>query len=111
MLAYVRHAINYYKPTTEGEQKEVGCIKDALRIVKQHQSTAPQDRTQAPDQSPRNECVSVDGLAMPINVTGERPGLFSRFTSWVPQLRGPACPPREDALWRSRSGALHTVER
>jgi integrase len=34
ILAYVRHAEAYYKPTAEGEQKEVGCLKDALRIVR-----------------------------------------------------------------------------
>lgn len=77
-----------------------------LRIVKQHQSTAPKDRTQAPDQSPRNERVSVDGEAQPINVTGERPGLFSRFVSWVPQLRGPACQRVCQTLSPTRVGHL-----
>jgi integrase len=34
ILAYVRHAAAYYQADTAGEQKEVGCIKDALRIVR-----------------------------------------------------------------------------
>jgi integrase len=41
ILAYLRHASDYYKPTTEGEQKEVGCIRDALRIVRQLAGRTP----------------------------------------------------------------------
>jgi len=33
-LAYIRHAKAYYKPTLEGEQKEVDCIRDALKLVR-----------------------------------------------------------------------------
>jgi hypothetical protein len=32
-LAYIRHAKTYYKPTAEGERKEVGCIRDALKVL------------------------------------------------------------------------------
>jgi integrase len=35
ILAYVRHASAYYKPADGGERKELGCIRDALRVVKQ----------------------------------------------------------------------------
>jgi hypothetical protein len=41
MLAYLRHAQTYYKPDERGEVKEVGCIRDALRIVRQHFGTVP----------------------------------------------------------------------
>jgi integrase len=34
ILAYVRYAAAYYKPTAEGEAKELGCISDALRVVR-----------------------------------------------------------------------------
>jgi integrase len=33
-LAYIHHAKRYYRPSPEGEQKEVGCIRDALKIVR-----------------------------------------------------------------------------
>ena len=41
ILAYVRHAAGYYKPTAEGENKEVGCIRDALRIVRHGHGRSP----------------------------------------------------------------------
>src|SRR5690242_2405584 len=27
ILAYIKHASSYYKPSAEGEEKEVGCIR------------------------------------------------------------------------------------
>ena len=33
-LTYIRYAKTYYKPTAEGEQKEVGCLRDALKLVR-----------------------------------------------------------------------------
>jgi integrase len=41
ILAYVRHAKAYYKPDTRGEQKEVGCIRDALRLVRKLSGPLP----------------------------------------------------------------------
>lgn len=41
ILAYLKHAAAYYKPTAEGEEKEVGCIRDALRIVKAKYGRSP----------------------------------------------------------------------
>jgi integrase len=35
ILAYLRYAESYYKPCPDGEQKEVGCLRDALRILRQ----------------------------------------------------------------------------
>src|SRR5579863_4778142 len=71
----------------------VGCCQQwmPLLVVKQYQGTAPEDRTQASDQPPGNEHVGVDGLAMRINVAGQKPGLLSCLISRVPHLRGPAC--------------------
>src|SRR5260370_8089156 len=54
-----------------------------LHIVKQHQSTAPKDRTQAPDHSPRNERFSVTGLPTPINLTPASPEFSITSTSSV----------------------------
>jgi integrase len=41
ILAYVRHAADYYKPAEGGEQKELGCIRDALRVVKKLSGREP----------------------------------------------------------------------
>jgi integrase len=41
ILAYIRHAAGYYKPAPGGEQKEVGCIRDALRIVRRLYGRSP----------------------------------------------------------------------
>jgi integrase len=41
ILVYLRYAATYYKPTEEGEEKEVGCIRDALRIVKEQYGRSP----------------------------------------------------------------------
>src|SRR5262245_35415546 len=44
ILAYVRHAAEYYRPTEEGENKEVGCIRDALRLVQRLHGRSPAAR-------------------------------------------------------------------
>jgi integrase len=41
ILGYVRHAKAYYKPDAAGEQKEVGCIRDALRLVRELSGGTP----------------------------------------------------------------------
>jgi integrase len=41
ILGYVRFAGAYYRPTAEGEQKEVGCIRDALRVVRRLHGRTP----------------------------------------------------------------------
>src|SRR5262249_49256863 len=33
-LSYIRFARGYYRATAEGEQKEVGCLRDALKLVR-----------------------------------------------------------------------------
>jgi integrase len=41
ILAYLRHAKSYYKASPGGEQKEVGCTRDALRIVRELSGRKP----------------------------------------------------------------------
>jgi integrase len=41
ILAYVRYAKGYYKAGPNGEQKEVGCLRDALRIVRKLSGRVP----------------------------------------------------------------------
>lgn len=44
ILAFIRHAESYYKADANGEQTEVGCIKDASRILKQLFGGEPADQ-------------------------------------------------------------------
>src|SRR5258708_5758636 len=63
-----------------------------LVVMKQDQCSAAQDRTQASDQSSRNEYIAVDGLAMSIDIAGERTPFIVTLDFWMPEIR---CPPRQ----------------
>ena len=41
ILGFIRHAKAYYRTDAGGEQKEVGCIRDVLRIVRQLYGQTP----------------------------------------------------------------------
>lgn len=43
VLAYLKHAISYYKPSANGERKEASCIADAVEIVRQLYGREPAD--------------------------------------------------------------------
>src|SRR5258708_37587630 len=43
----------------------------AMLVVQQEERPAPQDDAQAPDESSRNEHVTVDRLAMAVNIAGQ----------------------------------------
>ena len=67
----------------------------ALLVMPQQERSAAQDHAQTPDQSAREEHVTVDGFAMAIHITGQRVELFSSRRSFgffgrMPEMGGPA---------------------
>jgi hypothetical protein len=66
----------------------------ALLVVQQQERPAAQNHAQTPDQSAREEHLTVDRLAMAIHVAGQCMGVFSfsHFFRWgMPEVGGPRC--------------------
>jgi len=72
----------------------------AVLIVQQQQCSAAQDHPQPPDQSAREEYITVHGFAMPIHITGQRVGLLSplSFIGRMPELGSPTREGRGEAV-------------
>ncbi len=62
----------------------------SLRIVKQDEGTTSKDATQPPYQTSGNARISVDGLAMSINVAREGCEALTLLLRRLPELRRPA---------------------
>jgi len=73
-------------PTVGGHEHRM-----SLRIVKQDEGTTSKDATQPPYQTSGNARISVDGLAMPINVAREGFTALTLLLRQPPELRRPTC--------------------
>src|SRR5258708_315687 len=69
------------------------------------QSAAPQDFSRAPDQPTWDQRISVDGLAVAIDIEDRNRDL-SLLWPWLPQRSGPACQSFCKESIRSNGGQL-----